>query len=34
MLGHKVLSCSKKDFISCLLHANVCLPTVEQIHTG
>jgi len=28
-----VLTCSKKYFISCLLHANVCLPTVEQIHT-
>jgi len=28
-----VLSCSKKHFISCLLHTNVCLPTVEQIHT-
>ena len=27
-----VLSCSKKHFISCLLHANVCLPIVEQIH--
>ena len=28
-----MLSCSKKHFISCLLHANVCLPIVEQIHT-
>jgi len=28
-----VLSCSKKYFISCLLHATVCLPTVEKIHT-
>jgi len=27
-----VHSCSKKHFISCLLHANVCLPIVEQIH--
>ena len=27
-----VLSCSKKHFLSCLLHANVCLPIVEQIH--
>jgi len=23
----------KKHFISCLLHANACLPIVEQIHT-
>jgi len=22
-----------KNSISCLLHANVCLPTVKQIHT-
>ena len=27
-----VLSCSKKHFISCLLHANVSLPIVEQIY--
>jgi len=26
-------SCNKKHSISCLLHDNVCLPTVEQIHT-
>ena len=33
-MGHfwSVLSCSKKHFISCLLHANVCLPIVEQIY--
>ena len=24
---------AEKTFISCLLHANVCLPTVEQLHT-
>jgi len=24
----------KKHFISCLLHASVCLPIVEQIHTN
>jgi len=24
--------CSKKHFISSLLHANVCLPIVDQIH--
>jgi len=29
-----VFSCSKKHFISCLLHANICLLTVEQIHTS
>jgi len=23
-----------KNTISCLLHANACLPIVEQIHTG
>ena len=28
-----VLSCYKKHSISCLLHANACLPIVEQIHT-
>jgi len=28
-----VLSCSKKHFTLCLLHANVCFPIVEQIHT-
>ena len=27
-----VHSCCKKHFISCLLHDNVCFPTVEQIH--
>jgi len=27
-----VFSCSKKHSISCLLHANVCLQIVEQIH--
>jgi len=27
-----VLNCSKKHSIPCLLHANVCLPTVEQMH--
>ena len=29
-----MLFCSKKHFIFCLLHANVCLPIVEQIHTN
>ena len=28
-----VLSCSKKHSILCLLHANLCLPTVKQIYT-
>ena len=29
---HNGSAFSKKHFISCLLHANVCLPTVEQLH--
>ena len=28
-----MLTCSKKHFVTCLLHANVCLPIVERIHT-
>jgi len=28
-----VFSCSTKNFISCLFHASICLPMVEQIHT-
>jgi len=31
LLQLKRLSCLKR-FISCLLHTNVCLPIVEQIH--
>jgi len=31
---HSMLTCSKKHFISCVLHANVCLPIVEQVHPG
>jgi len=29
-----VLHCSQKHSVSCILHANVCLPFVVQIHTA